>query len=95
MADDEKPVVVPRADLAAAADPPVVARLVVEIRSDGTRTIARGALQDAALGQEVAIQAEGTTPMALAYALVKSMVKAPFLARSFARAFLRSKRDPR
>jgi len=57
----------------------VVARLVVEIRSDGTRTIARGALQDATLGQEVAIQAEGTTPLALAASLVRSMLKAPFL----------------
>jgi hypothetical protein len=92
MTDDGKPVVVPPGDPTKAAEPPVVARLVVEIRSDGTRTIARGALQDAGLGHEVAVQAEGTTPLALALDLVKSMVKAPFLARSFARALLRPKR---
>lgn len=84
MADD-KPVVVqagPHA-LQSKTEPPVVARLVVEIRSDGTHTIARGAIQDAQLGQEVAIQAEGTTPLALALSLVKAMVKAPFLGSAF------------
>jgi hypothetical protein len=88
---DEKPAVVPPGEVAASAEPPVVARLVVEIRSDGTRTIARGALQDASLGQEVAIQAEGATPLQLAYALVKSMLKAPFIGAAFTRALLRGK----
>ena len=95
MKDEDKPVVVPRADVQAATEPPVVARLVVEIRSDGTRTIARGALEDAALGQQVAVQAEGTTPLALAFALARSLVKAPFLARAFTKALLRSKPDGR
>jgi len=67
-------------------EPPVVARLVVEIRSDGTRTIARGALQDAALGKEVAIRAEGTTPLALAISLVRAMWKTPILGRVVERA---------
>jgi len=67
-------------------EPPVVARLVVEIRSDGTRTIARGALQDASIGQEVAIQAEGTTPLALAASLVRSLFSAPLLGRVIGRA---------
>jgi hypothetical protein len=57
------------------AEPPVVARLVVEIRSDGRRTIARGALENAAAGEQVAIQADGTTPLALAMALVRSLVR--------------------
>jgi hypothetical protein len=91
MNDDDKPAVVPRTEIETRAEPPVVARLVVEIRSDGTRTIARGALQDAALGQEVAVEAEGTTPLALAIALVKSMIKAPFLGVAFTRALLRPK----
>ena len=61
-------------------DPPVVARMVVEIRSDGLRTIARGALEDVASGQKVAIHARGTTPMALAASLTKSMLSLPALA---------------
>jgi hypothetical protein len=67
-------------------EPPVVARLVIEIRSDGSRTIARGALQDASLGQEVAIRAEGTTPLALAASLIGSLFRAPLLGRVLARA---------
>jgi hypothetical protein len=67
-------------------EPPVVARLVVEIRSDGTRTIARGALQDASIGQEVAIVAEGTTPLALAASLMRSLFSAPLLGRVISRA---------
>ena len=66
-------------------EPPVVARLIVEIRSDGTRTIARGALQDASIGQEVAIQAEGTTPLALAASLIGSLLRAPILGRMLRR----------
>lgn len=58
-------------------DPPVVARLVVEIRSDGTRTIARGAMEDRVTGELAQVEAEGTTPSQLASALVKSLVKLP------------------
>ena len=78
-------------------EPPVVARLVVEIRSDGTRTIARGALQDASIGQEVAIQAEGTTPLALAASLVRSLLGGPLLGRVIARALtgISGKKSPR
>ena len=43
-------------------DPPVVARLVVEIRSDGTRTVARGAIEDRTVGQTTAVQIEAGTP---------------------------------
>ena len=83
-----------RGDVVVRPEPPVVARLVVEIRSDGSRTIARGALQDATLGQEVAIQAEGTTPLALAASLVRAMVKAPFLGRAFGGALKALKGRP-
>ncbi len=95
MADDEKPRIVPPSEVEPSREPPVVARLVVEIQSDGSRTIARGALQDASVGQEVSVQAEGTTPLQLAFALVRSMLKAPFLARAFTRALLRPKPDGR
>lgn len=69
-------------------EPPVVARLIVEIRSDGSRTIARGALEETATGQRVAVEARGTTPMQLALTLARSMFKAPALARSTVRALL-------
>jgi len=58
-------------------DLPVVARLVVEIRSDGSRTIARGGLEDAALGQRVTVEARGDSPLQLALALAKSLGALP------------------
>ncbi len=73
-------------------EPPVVARLVIEIRSDGRRTIARGAAEDKILDQRVAIQAEGTTPLALALSLAKSLVGLPSLARTVFAGFLPSKK---
>lgn len=54
-------------------DPPVVARLVIEIRSDGTRTVARGAMEDALAGQRVAIEARGGTPTELTVSLAGSI----------------------
>ena len=75
-------------------DLPVVARLVVEIRSDGSRTIARGAAEDTASGQRVAIEARGDSPMQLAMALAKSMMKLPRLgARRAVRGLLGRGRD--
>lgn len=59
---------------------PVVARLVVEIRSDGSRTIARGGLDDVTLGQKLAIDARGDTPLALVAQLSKSLLTAPLFA---------------
>jgi hypothetical protein len=71
------------------ADPPVVARLIVEIRSDGTRTVARGALDDVLSGEKVAVEARGTTPAALAASLIRSMFSAPLLAKVIARRLLK------
>lgn len=68
---------------------PVVARLMVEIRSDGSYTVARGAMEDAMSGQRVAIEASGATPLALALSLAKSFVKAPFMAGRAVRALLK------
>lgn len=70
----------------------MVARLVVEIRSDGSRTIARGALEDVTMGQKVAIEARGDSPMQLAWALARTMLKAPSLARKTVRALLPGRR---
>ncbi len=67
-------------------EPPVVARMVVEIRSDGTRTIARGAAEDAASGEKVAIQIEGSTPLQLALSLMKTVAAIPALAKSAVQA---------
>jgi hypothetical protein len=73
-------------------EPPVVARMVVEIRSDGSRTIARGALEDAASGERVVLEAHGTSPMALAATLAKSLLTTPLMARQVVRAWLRPKK---
>jgi hypothetical protein len=72
-------------------EPPVVARLMIEIRSDGRRTIARGALEDITLGEKVAIEARGTSPASLAASLIKSLFSAPLLARAAARRLLRGR----
>ncbi len=60
---------------------PVVARLVIEIRSDGSRTIARGGLEDMALGQRVTVEARGDSPLQLALALAKSLGTLPTFRR--------------
>jgi hypothetical protein len=75
-------------------EPPVVARLMVEIRSDGTRTIARGGLEDVVNGERVAIQAEGSTPTQLAGALAKSLLSMPILAAQAVRAMKRGEGSP-
>jgi hypothetical protein len=96
--DEPEVLLVPRGDDApgevqkAPPEPPVVARLVVDIRSDGTRTIARGAMEDVASGQSEANEAKGTTPMSLALELAKSMLKVRSLAGTVARALLPGRR---
>jgi hypothetical protein len=75
-------------------EPPVIARLIVEIRSDGSRTIARGALEDAQRGDRVAIEARGDSPLQLAIALARSLTQLPRLsARSAVRGLLGKRRD--
>ena len=76
-----------------ADEPPVVARLVIEIRSDGKRTIARGAAEDVTLGEKVAVQAEGTTPLALAMSLARSLFDVPALARTTFKAMLAGRKQ--
>ena len=74
-------------------EPPVVARLVVEIRSDGSRTIARGAVEDTVSGQRTQIEAVGTSPFQLALALARSLTQLPRLtARSAVRGLLGRRR---
>jgi hypothetical protein len=70
-------------------EPPVVARLIVEIRSDGSRTIARGGLEDLATGEKVAIRADGTSPAQLARSLAGSLLTLPLFAARMARSLKR------
>jgi hypothetical protein len=76
------------------SEPPVVARLIVEIRSDGSRTIARGAMEDVASGQRTTVEARGDSPIQLALALARSLTQLPRLgARSAIRGLLGKRRD--
>jgi len=61
--------------------PPVVARMVVEIRSDGSRTVARGALEDLATGQRIALRAEAGSLTSLVSELGKNLLTSPLLLR--------------
>jgi hypothetical protein len=56
--------------------------MVVEIRSDGTRTIARGAVEDRLSDQQVAVEARADSPLELSRALAKMLLSAPFAAGS-------------
>jgi hypothetical protein len=75
----------------APGEPPVVARLMIEIRSDGTRTVARGALEDLANGEKAAVEARGSTPAALAASLLRSLVSGPLLAKVLGKRLLRGR----
>ncbi len=75
-------------------EPPVVARLIVEIRSDGSRTIARGAIEDLQRGERVGIEARGDSPIQLAFALARALTQLPRLtARSAVRGLLGRRKD--
>jgi hypothetical protein len=75
-------------DLASADEPPVVARLVVEIRSDGHITVARGALEDAQLGERTSLEVKSGTPFQLVLSLVNALFHLPAFASSVAQALL-------
>lgn len=60
-----------------ADEPPVVAQLMIEIRADGSRTIARGALNDLRNGESAQVHAEGRTPADLMMSLASSLLALP------------------
>ncbi|HEX2687652.1 MAG TPA: hypothetical protein VHN14_13595 [Kofleriaceae bacterium] len=94
MNDDDKPEIVPASPGELEGEPPVVARLIVEIRSDGSRTIARGAMEDVASSQRTIVEARGDSPLSLAIALARSLTQLPRLgARSAIRGLLGRRRD--
>jgi hypothetical protein len=83
-----------RAVSTSGAELPVVARLVVEIRSDGTTTIARAGLSDDTTGTTV-LEARGSTPLALALDLARHIVGLTKLGPQAARALLAARRSTR
>jgi hypothetical protein len=90
----DKPELVPAPPGELQGEPPVVARLVVEIRSDGSRTIARGAIEDVVAGHRTAVEAHGDSPLQLAIALARSLTQLPRIgARSAIRGLLGRRRD--
>ena len=94
MADDK---IEPKKDapLEEKKEPPVVTRLVIELRSDGSRTIARGAVEDARTGEKVELHAEGATPLLLIASLLRSLTDVPSLAKRAAALFLGPKKPGR
>lgn len=84
----------PQVEIESANEPPVVARLIVEIRSDGSRTIARGAIEDVQTGQRTTLEARGDSPLQLALQLARALTQLPRLgARSAVRGLLGRRRD--
>jgi hypothetical protein len=77
----EKGPLAPRApdEIAVEKELPVVARLVVELRSDGVRTIARGAMVDAESGEQVGVEIRAGSVLELAGSLAKSLMSLPLL----------------
>jgi hypothetical protein len=76
---------------APADEPPVVAQLMIEIRSDGSRTIARGALNDLRTGESAQVHAEGRTPSDLMLSLAGSLMALP---AAFSQAIFRRSNGP-
>jgi hypothetical protein len=65
------------ANLSTHEEPPVVAQLMIEIRSDGSHTIARGALNDLRNNETAQVHAEGRTPSELMLSLAGSLLSLP------------------
>lgn len=74
---------------------PVVARMVVEIRSDGSRTVARGVLEDHIQGEKVAVEAKAPTLPGLATGLARALMRMPGMERRAARALRQEDEEPR
>ncbi len=74
---------------------PVVARMVIEIRSDGTKTVARGAVEDVVRGESVAVEAKAGSPLelslSLARAISQTLTTAPGLAAKSVAAEIRQR----
>jgi hypothetical protein len=82
------------APIETSTEPPVVARLIVEIRSDGTRTVARGAIEDVINDTRTTVEARGSSPLQLALALSKALMQLPRMAASQAVRGLLGRKKP-
>ncbi len=69
---------------------PVVARLMIEVRSDGIRTSARGAFEDLQNDEQTAIELPPMTPLELSAALSATLTKVLAESPGLARYALRS-----
>jgi len=76
-------------------DLPVVARLMIEIRSDGRRTVARGAIEDVTSAKRTAVVARGSSPVRLAVDLTRAIMRLPGMAARGAVRGLLSRRGGR
>lgn len=83
---DLRPVAAEPDALVGEDDLPVVARLVVEIRSDGVRTRARGAMVDVPSGQQVAVDVRAGSILELSSSLAKAVLGLPMMLLKAARA---------
>ena len=81
------------ADLLEESELPVVARLVVEVRSDGRRTVARGLIEDLESGERTAVEASADSPLALVASLMRNLGGFARLAKRTVRA-LAPRREP-
>lgn len=61
--------------------PPVVLRMVVEVRSDGSRTVARGAVEDIATGERVQVKIDNFSPLLLGKEITRALISLPSLAK--------------
>lgn len=68
--------------------PPIVLRMVIEVRSDGTRTIARGAIEDQRAGERVQIKIDNFSPLVLGREITRALLSVPSIAKRAARTML-------
>lgn len=73
---------------AEAALPPVVLRMVIEVRSDGSRTVARGAIEDIPSGERVQVKIDNFSPLLLGKEITRALIGLPSLAKRTAARML-------
>lgn len=61
--------------------PPVVLRMVVEVRSDGSRTVARGAIEDIPNGERVQVKIDNFSPLLLGKEITRALIGLPSFAK--------------
>ena len=91
MAQDlPKPMDDPERALRVEEELPVVMRMVIEVRSDGVKTMARGAVEDVINDHKVAIELPAMSPLQLSAALSETIGKTLLDTPGLAKAALKS-----